>query len=464
MKPLNLRIIGLALMIAGATLLDLGMRKTITLQIDGEKQVLSTSAFTVGELLRVSGITPNPGDLLAPKPSHWLVDGDVIWLRHAAQVYILSDGVAHRLTSAERLPANLLALAGVPIFPGDLILADGQTIAPDQPLSLALTHSLQIRRAIKVDLHSGSQVSFFYTTAATLGQALYQAGVILHPADRLDPPANTMLDLVKQELPLEVTLLRSRNVTIQFKKGQIQVRTGAQTVGEALAEAGLALQGLDYSQPGATDPVPADGQIRIVRVQEQVNVEQEPIPFKTVQQPSADVELDSQKVLQAGKYGTKARSVIIRYEDGVEVSKNVEGEWVVQQPVNQIVGYGTKIVVRSLDTPSGSLQYWRAVTMYATSYSPCRIFKDRCDSYTASGATLKKGIAAMNATWYRYSGGDQVYVPGYGVATVADVGGGIPGRYWIDLGYSEDDYVSWHQTVTVYFLTPVPQNILWVLP
>lgn len=102
--------------------------------------------------------------------------------------------------------------------------------------------------------------------------------------------------------------------------------------------------------------------------------------------------------------------------------------------------------------------------MYATSYSPCRIFKDHCDSYTASGATLKKGIVAMTGTWYRYSGGDQIYVPGYGVGTVADTGGGIPGRYWLDLGYSDDDYVSWHQNVTVYFLAPVPANIMWVLP
>ena len=101
--------------------------------------------------------------------------------------------------------------------------------------------------------------------------------------------------------------------------------------------------------------------------------------------------------------------------------------------------------------------------MYATSYSPCRIFEDRCDSYTASGAELKKGIVAVRGYWYRYYGGTQVYVPGYGVGLVADVGGGIPGRFWIDLGYSDSDYVSWHQDVTVYFLTPVPDQIMYIV-
>jgi resuscitation-promoting factor RpfB len=120
--------------------------------------------------------------------------------------------------------------------------------------------------------------------------------------------------------------------------------------------------------------------------------------------------------------------------------------------------------MRTVDTPDGPLEYWRAVRMYATSYSPCRIFRDRCDSRTALGAELQKGVVAMTNAWCRYTCGDRVYVPGYGIGTVLDTGGGIPGRYWIDLGYSDDDYVSWHHWVTVYFLAPLPANYQVVLP
>jgi 3D (Asp-Asp-Asp) domain-containing protein len=201
-----------------------------------------------------------------------------------------------------------------------------------------------------------------------------------------------------------------------------------------------------------------------VRVQERVLVEQEPLPFDTELQPVDDLELDSRKVVQAGEFGLTARSVRIRYEDGQEVSRKVEDEWIARQPQTRIMGYGTQIKIRTMNTPDGPIQYWRAVQMYATSYSPCRIYDDHCDSYTALGETLRKGIVAMTNQWCRTTCGDQVYVPGYGVGTVADTGGGIPGRYWIDLGYSEEDYVSWHQNVTVYFLTPVPSNIMWVLP
>jgi hypothetical protein len=61
--------------------------------------------------------------------------------------------------------------------------------------------------------------------------------------------------------------------------------------------------------------------------------------------------------------------------------------------------------------------------------------------------------------------GEGMYVPGYGQAEAADVGGGVHGR-WIDLGYDDGNFINWHQYVTVYFLTPVPpaSSIVWIFP
>jgi 3D (Asp-Asp-Asp) domain-containing protein len=78
--------------------------------------------------------------------------------------------------------------------------------------------------------------------------------------------------------------------------------------------------------------------------------------------------------------------------------------------------------------------------------------------------TAQHGVIAVTRAWYNLMLGQRLYVPGYGIGVVGDIGGGIPGKYWIDLAYSDDDYVAWHQNVTVYFLTPVPENIAWILP
>jgi 3D (Asp-Asp-Asp) domain-containing protein len=141
-----------------------------------------------------------------------------------------------------------------------------------------------------------------------------------------------------------------------------------------------------------------------------------------------------------------------------------EEKWTAAQPQDQITGMGTTAVVKTLDTGSGTIEYYRAVTMYATAYSPCQQGLGRCSKATSSGIPLQKGVVAVTGAWYRLFGGAQVYIPGYGIGVIGDVGGGIPGTYWIDLGYSEEDYEAWHQNVTVYFLTPIPPNVPAILP
>jgi 3D (Asp-Asp-Asp) domain-containing protein len=72
-------------------------------------------------------------------------------------------------------------------------------------------------------------------------------------------------------------------------------------------------------------------------------------------------------------------------------------------------------------------------------------------------------VIAVTVRWFRDMKLQKVYVPGYGTGVIGDTGGGIPGRYWIDLGFTDDDYESWHQWTTLYFLTPVPQYIPYIL-
>ena len=45
------------------------------------------------------------------------------------------------------------------------------------------------------------------------------------------------------------------------------------------------------------------------------------------------------------------------------------GESIVQEPIDEVVGYGTNILVRTLDTPDGPIDYWRVVHMRVTAYT-----------------------------------------------------------------------------------------------
>ena len=373
-------------------------------------------------------------------------------------VTILDGSQVLNLISKERIPASFIASAGLSLSHPDQVLYHGIVVNPDQSLPLNKIYSLQIRRAVPLTLTENGQNRIIHTTAQTIGQALNEIGIELSVSDRLDPPVETPLTG-----PLEVIYKPATSLSISVDGLVLQANSSAITVGQALSEVGLPLQGLDYSLPVESALLPVDGRIRIIHVNESVLLVQKSLPYETEFQASADLELDRQDVLQAGEYGLSVSRLRIRYEDGKEVSRQTESESTVRPPKKRLVGYGTKIILRTINIGGASIEYWRLVKMYATSYSPCRSAPGRCYPSTASGKPVQKGVVAVVYRWYVIMQGQPIYIPGYGHATVEDVGGGIPGKYWIDLGYSDDDWQQWGEWVTVYFLTPVPANPLLVL-
>jgi 3D (Asp-Asp-Asp) domain-containing protein len=130
------------------------------------------------------------------------------------------------------------------------------------------------------------------------------------------------------------------------------------------------------------------------------------------------------------------------------------------------MAYGTKIVIRTLETPDGIIEYWRKMRVYTTSYMPSSCGKPPDHpryGYTRLGLKLRIGMVATDPTviplWTK------MYVPGYGHAFAADTGGGVKGKF-VDVGYEDHNYQSWHWWSDIYLLTPVPprDQILWVLP
>ena len=238
------------------------------------------------------------------------------------------------------------------------------------------------------------------------------------------------------------------------------IKSSQVTVGQALAAAGYGLSGLDNSEPAEFEPIPADGQVRIIRVRETVTLVQKTVPFTKKYVYSTSQAVGEIKVIQAGEPGLIISRVRTRYEDGVPVKKTTEAESTVKLPKESIISLSSQVQAQTLDIPGGQVEYWRAVQMYATSYSPCNSGTPKCSYGTASGLPVKQGVVALVPSLYNQLAGTRVYIPGYGIGVVGDVGGGFPdGRLWIDLGYSDNDYQSWAGEVTVYFLTPAPASI-----
>lgn len=376
-------------------------------------------------------------------------------------VTILDGGNIVSVSTNDRIPLSILAEAGIDAQPDDRVLVNGIPHALGDEISMDDAIQLQLRRAVNIILITSQSEQKIQTSAFTVGDVLKEADIEIGIHDEVIPPLTTpVID------SLTIEFYPARELTVTSGGSSLTIHSSAKTVGEALAEAGIPLQGLDASFPAENEALPSDGQIRVVRVTESISIEIQSIPFSIEETESADVAFGQQEILQNGVNGAAMIRTRIRYENGVEVSRVDEGRTVLKEPIPQQVANGTKIVLSPVggDAP---YQYWYAAQMYASWYSPCNSGTGGCSYGTASGARAGYGIVAVDYSIYSYLAGMKVYIPGYGLATIGDTGGGpivetaygVPRTQWIDLGYDDNAIGGLSGWVTVYFLAPAPAEI-----
>lgn len=461
-------LLALVLLAGALGLLFLGWTQTaspLAIEVDGQRHELRTHAATVGEALRRAGFDLYPEDRVSPGLEEPLRPGAVIEVRCARPVRLHVDGQTRQVRTHATTAGELLAEAGVQLHPADEVWLDGQLVGPEAPLAASANAGepplLTLHRAASLTLNDGGVTMTLHTTLPTVGQVLQAQGMSLYLGDAVTP------GLQAPVAPgMAVTIERSVPVKIEVDGREIRTRTRAGTVAGVLGQEGIALVGKDRVKPGLDEPVHADLSIEIIRVREELVVEFDPIPFNKVWVPDPEVEIDNIRLVQDGQIGLNKRRYRVTYENGQEVERMLEDSWAAQLPITKTMAYGTKIVVRTLETPDGPIEYWRKMRVYVTSYKPASCGKPKDHpryGYTRLGWKLQRGIVATDPTVIPLR--SKMYVPGYGLATAADTGGGVKGKF-VDLGFTDYDYESWHWWMDIYLLTPVPpaSKITYILP
>ncbi|MCS7070989.1 MAG: ubiquitin-like domain-containing protein, partial [Anaerolinea sp.] len=411
-------------------------------------------------LLAEQGITLRDEDRVLPPPTAALPDDGQVVIQRARPILLTVDGEDAIVWAAESDLDALLTGHGIRLSPDDRIWIDGHDVPVDGIDAWPVSFSqIVIRRAVPFSVEVDGIQLALASAEPTVGSALYAAGITLHAADQIVIDGERARLNAPVRAGAVVRVERAAPVQIEVDGRTISTLSGGTTVADVLAETGIAMVGLDYTVPSEAAAVTPGMTVRVFRVKEVVIAEDSPIPYTTLMQPDADLELDQRAVIQAGRPGVQRTTVRIRYENGIEVARSVESSYPLVAAQDEIVAYGTRVVIRTLDTPDGPVEYWRTFRVYATSYHPAALGGD---NITATGRILQRGIIGADRDLLPF--GTEVYVEGYGRGVIADTGPDRASTRWIDLGYSDDDWVNWHRWVTIYILTPVPDTIDYFPP
>jgi len=450
----------------------------VTLTIDDQSATLMTHARTPAALLRGLGYPLRPEDSLTIE-GRWGPHAH-IQVQRARPVQILADGQSQTVWTRANDVAGVLNDAMLALSPADELLLGDKQVATDaalppaqwlppagrrraepwqqapQPLTLSILRANPVRV-----VEEGGVTRTIWTRAQTVADALAENDIPVQAGDDLLPDPDAAI-----QPNMTVRIRRATPITIIADGQTIATRTRAKTVGEALRAAGILLLGEDQAHPPLDADLHPHTAIIITRITEKVAYEEELLPFETIWQPDDDLLIDTRRVGTAGRPGVMRRRYRIRYENGQEVARELEDEWQAVEPERKVILYGRKIVKHTAMTPDGPITYWRKLRAYTTSYSPKRSGTDPSlpwYGHTRLGFTAGKGVVGVDPSVVNMS--QKLYVPGYGFAIAGDTGSGLHGKH-LDLGFSDDNYESWHWWSDVYLLWPPPPTyaINYLLP
>ncbi|MFJ7048221.1 ubiquitin-like domain-containing protein [Streptomyces sp. NPDC101112] len=259
--------------LAGGTSAFVAKDKAIELTVDGKPRTLHTFADDVTELLADEGVTFGRHDVVAPAPGTALTSGDEVAVHYGRPVRITLDG-----------------------------------------------HRREV-----------------WTTARTVDGALQQLGVRAEGAF-----VSTSRSQRIGRAGLELDVRTERTVTVMADGRTRTIRTNAATVGEAVAEAGVTLRGQDTTSVPPTN-FPRDGQtVTVLRVIGSTEVREEPIPFRVRRTEDPSLFQGTEVVERAGRPGTRRVTYALRTVNGVAQRPRLMRTEVVREPQDRIVKVGTK--------------------------------------------------------------------------------------------------------------------------
>ncbi len=257
-----------------------------------------------------------------------LVAGSVAWLTVDKSVRLSVDGEARTVSTYASTVSGVLDDAGVTFSTRDLLAPAAETRISDGA-------EIVLRRGRLLRLTIDGKPREVWVHATTVQEALDQVGFRQN---------GLFVSATRSErLPLEgydLTVRTPKTVTVLADGRRQRVVTTAATVGQALDEAGVTVDGDDKVSQLATAAVVTGMTITVTRVTRKTTTVKTVLKYDTVEKQDADAAVGSRKVTTEGVTGLQQVTYVETYVNGKLTSKKVAKVTVLKQPVDEVVVVG----------------------------------------------------------------------------------------------------------------------------
>lgn len=303
---------------------------------------------------RLPGSTP--ARLVAAGAGAAVLSATVGFMSLGKHVQVVVDGRPHTITTYASDVHGALVDAGV-------TPATHDQVTPSASSPLADGASITVTTMRELTLTVDGRTTTAFVAASTTAEAVAQLGLSDY----------AVVSSRSSRLPLtggEVELASYRPVTVVADGKTQVVHTAAQTVSDALADAGIALGATDQVTPSAGDAVTGGMTVEVTRVGEHTVTEQRPIPHQTTEQADPEQYVGIDRIATPGADGVETVTLVISTVDGVEISRTESVKQVTTPAVDEVIVKGAKQFPADVDALN-----WKALGFCESTNNPKAVNK-----------------------------------------------------------------------------------------
>jgi len=428
--------------------------------VSGDRTLQVRSTFGDQEdALDAAALGLGPGDRVVLAKTG---DYSAFAVQRAVPVFVSADGAEIEVVTRARTVAGVLALANINVRSRDRVYVNGQRITPGEPIQPREEGTVSAARKgdpIRIEVVRalpnvpGAEILFGQVTGEEASPLLpleavsarRVLSVLVDPLPGLQretglPPETEVL------LEAFMALPKMHEILVNIGGRVETMRTHAVDVSEVLSLLQLELGQHDRISHELQAPVTEEMSLVVVLVDKVVEDYIGYTAPRIYRRDDHTLAPGEERLLE-GQPGEVRFFEEVVYENGVEVSRELQSSVVLSEPVSgeRLRGPVARDGVSPVVVDDYEGPYTKRLRVWATWYNATHGGKEPdhpAYGITYSGLYLVYGLCAVDPDYIPL--GTRFYVPGYGECLAADIGGLING-YDVDLGFPEGHApMPWH--------------------